>query len=390
METLLQPGARPPRKWTGLRVLIPSIIFSFFLLNVAMRSIPPRWMAFHAWEAATLYATAEGDFAPNFHYANDHAFGDLANMGNLRSFRKYRREVFTTDEFGFRNPPGSGISKPPEFIVVGDSYAAGSGVSDRETLSVQLSDLTGKPAYNGATYRGHWATTKFLIDRLRMRNGLIVWEFSERWLVPESVRSETRIHSRNARLNASEDGELSIVPGKYRQWADDFLAYSPLDILIDRVLRRAQNGVWLPNPSSRAVVVDRLTNGDAMLFLPDELEGFYHPHYENSAYFSEVNALIRETGNELLVVLVPDKYNIYHAPLQGAAPAPSSQSHLDHLEQDLIRSNVPVLNLTSALRLQAAKGLQNKEYDYFIDDTHWNQLGIQVAANEILRYKKIQ
>jgi acetyltransferase AlgX (SGNH hydrolase-like protein) len=390
METLLQPGARQPRKWTALRFLIPGIIFSFFLLNLAMRSIPPRWMGFHAWEAATLYATAEGDFAPNFHYVNDRAFGDLANMGNLRSLRHYRREVFTTDEFGFRNPPGIGVSKPPEFIVVGDSYAVGSGVSDRETLSAQLSDLTGKAAYNGATYRGNWATTKFLIDRLRMRNGLVVWEFSERWLVPESVRSETRIHSHNARLNTSEGAEFSFIPGYYRQWADDFLAYSPLNIFIDRALRRAQNGVWLPNPLSHAVVVNRLTNGDAMLFLPDEVEGFYHPHYENSAYFSEVNALIHETGNELLVVLVPDKYNAYHALLQGSSPAPQSQLHLDHLEQDLIRSNVPVLNLTSALRSQAAKGLQNREYDYFTDDTHWNQLGIHVAATEILRYRKGQ
>ena len=141
----------------------------------------------------------------------------------------------------------------------------------------------------------------------------------------------------------------------YRQWADDFLAYSPLNILIDRALRRAQNGVWLPNPSSHAVVVNRLTNGDAMLFLPDEVEGFYHPHYENSAYFSEVNALIHETGNELLVILVPDKYNVYQALLQGAATAPQGLSHLDHLEQDLIRSNVPVVNLTSALRAAGGK-----------------------------------
>jgi hypothetical protein len=103
-----------------------------------------------------------------------------------------------------------------------------------------------------------------------------------------------------------------------------------------------------------------------------------------------VNALIRETGNEMLVILVPDKYNVYHALLQGAAPAPQGLSHLDHLEQDLIRSNVPVLNLTSALRAQAAKGLQDKEYVYFTDDTHWNQLGIHVAANEILKYRKGQ
>lgn len=374
----------------ALRVLIPSIILASLVFNIALRSVPPQWMAFHAWDAAILYATAEGDFAPNFHYANDRAFGDLANLGNLPSFRRYRKEVFTTDEFGFRNAPGSGASKPPAVIVVGDSYAAGSGVSDQETLSAQLSNLMGETVYNGATYRGHWATTKFLIDRLQMRNGLIVWEFSERWLVPETVRSETRIRSRNARLYASQDAEQSELLRRYGHWADDFSAYSPLSIFIDRMLRNVQNDVWLPNPSRRNVVINHLSNGDPMLFLPDEVDAFYNPHYENSSYFSEVNDLIHRTGNELLVVLVPDKYNVYHSLLKEAAPSPLSQSHLDHLEQDLIHAGVSVLNLTSALSLQASEGLKNKEYDYFIDDTHWNRLGIHVAANAIVRYRRNQ
>src|ERR1700675_2034158 len=62
METLRQSDPRQPRRWTALRVLIPWIIFSSLILNVALRFVPPQWMAFHAWEAATLYATAEGDF----------------------------------------------------------------------------------------------------------------------------------------------------------------------------------------------------------------------------------------------------------------------------------------------------------------------------------------
>src|SRR5262247_2421093 len=57
------------------------------------------------------------------------ASGDLAALSNRPALREFRREVFTTDAHGFRNP---------DIVVFGDSFAAGSGVSDDETLSAQL------------------------------------------------------------------------------------------------------------------------------------------------------------------------------------------------------------------------------------------------------------
>ena len=44
------------------------------------------------------------------------------------------------------------------------------------------------------------------------------------------------------------------------------------------------------------------------------------------------------------------------------------------------------MNLTSALKLQAAKDFPTRKYDYFIDDNHWNQFGIHVAAAAISKY----
>jgi hypothetical protein len=149
-----------------------------------------------------------------------------------------------------------------------------------------------------------------------------------------------------------------------------------------------QDDVWLPNPSHGAVFIDHLKNGDAMLFLPGEVEAFYHPRGEYSAYFSEVKALVGETGNKLLVVLVPNKYVVYRPLLINAGPSPERQSHLGQFEEDLLGLGVPAVNLTSALKLQAAEGLKNRQYDYFIDDTHWNRVGIHVAAATISQYLK--
>lgn len=368
-----------------LRVAIPLMVLASLIVNVASRFIPPARVAFRAWDAASLHATSEGHFAPNFRYANDGAFGDLANIGNLPSLRRYHREVFTTDEFGFRNSPSNGTGGPPAIILVGDSFAVGCGVSDQDSLSAQLSYLTGKTVYNGGTDFGRWDTTKALIDRLQMRNGWIVWELSERWPVPLSVRRETIAPTGTSRVFASENTGRSDLLRRYGRWADDFWAYSPLSVFIDRALLKMQDDVWLPNASREGVFIGHLNNGDAMLFLPREVEDFSSPRRESSAYFSEINALVRGTGNELLVILVPDKYVVYRPLLRNTGPSPERQSHLGQLEEDLLHRGVPVVNLTSALKLEAAEGLQNRRYDYLVDDTHWNRLGIHVAAAAISR-----
>lgn len=276
--------------------------------------------------------------------------------------------------------------------MVGDSFAVGCGVSDQDTLSAQLSYLTGKTVYNGGTDRGRWATTKALINRLRMRNGWIVWELSESHAVPLLARQLFTVGvttpTGTSGVDASENTGRSDLLGKYRRWADDFWVYSPLSIVIDRILLRIQDDVWLPNPSRGAVFVDHLKNGDGMLFMPYQVEAFYHPRYSSSDYFSEVNALVGETGNKLLVVMIPSKYVVYRPLLISAGPSPERQSHWGQFEEELLRLGVPAVNLTSALELQAAEGLQNKEYDYFIDDTHWNQFGIHIAAAAISQYLK--
>ena len=110
------------------------------------------------------------------------------------------------------------------------------------------------------------------------------------------------------------------------------------------------------------------------------------PLHDRGTYLTEISALVHATGNELLVLLVPEKYNVYYPLLsEKGEPPPEGESRLDHLEMDLHRSGIPVLNLTSPLRSQAAEGLQRREYNYWIDDTHWNRLGIETATTAILR-----
>ena len=387
METSRQPDCGQTQKWLGLRFLIPSLILATMLTDVALRFVPPDRIYFHAWEAATLFPTAEGSFTPNFRYENNRAFGDLANLGNLPRFRRYHTEIFTTDEFGFRNPPSRRTDEMPAAILIGDSFAVGASNSDEDTLSAQLtSRLSTGRVYNGGNARPKWTITKDLIERLHMRGGLVIWEVSEREQLPESAGEETHCDSRVAPMTAPPISKGHSILQRLNGLTDWLVTYSPLKILFSSAYRKIENGFLLPNPSGNLVLVSQLRNGDDMLFLKSEVDNFYQPKYDSPNYLFEISALLHCSGNELLVVLVPDKYGVYYPLLRDKQQSPpEGESHLNRLEQDLQRLGVPVLNLMAPLRLQAAEGLQKREYNYRLDDTHWNRAGIQTAATEILR-----
>src|SRR5262249_14207235 len=98
------------------------------------------WLAFRTWEAAISIDCPPGigSFDPGRVYRKDRAYGDLANIGNMPDWRQYRREEFTMDRLGFRNPSLAHGARPVGFVL-GDSFTAGAGISDEDTLPQQLS-----------------------------------------------------------------------------------------------------------------------------------------------------------------------------------------------------------------------------------------------------------
>jgi hypothetical protein len=286
METPGRIRCGPGQKLLVLRFLIPILILATFIADIGLRFVPPGRVYFHAWEAATLHATAVGSFTPNFHYENNHASGDLANMGNLPRFRHYHKEVFTTDRFGFRNPPSEGADEVPSAILVGDSFSVGGGNSDGDTLSAQLtSRLSNGRVYNGANTGPHWIMVNELISRLHMRGGLVIWQMSERQKLPASLQAEGPYTLPSA---SSTVGDRRSIVQRFSDWSDGLLAYSPLRIFLTGAYRKLENGVLFPNPSENLVMVGHLRNGDTMLFLKTEVDNFYQPKYDSPTYLTEI------------------------------------------------------------------------------------------------------
>ena len=110
---------------------IPAFLAVVFLADLAARWLPVDPLTFRAWEALTRYRPPGAAFEPNRRYVHPQSYGDSAAMGNLPERRQYRLETFTTDARGFRN---TAAAVPVTAILAGDSFAVGSGVSDRKSV----------------------------------------------------------------------------------------------------------------------------------------------------------------------------------------------------------------------------------------------------------------
>jgi hypothetical protein len=379
-----------------LGTVIPLILAVTLIAEASCRLIPPARFAFRCWEVLINQDPTKSSavFRPNAGHVAWRSYGDLAAMANLRNLREYRPEIFTSDELGFRNPPASCRLGPPEALLVGSSFSAGSGVADDQTLSARLRVHTGKRVYNAAGFGMDISRVRALARHFGMRRGLVVYEYLERYDVPPPPGGPTEPELAGIRRDAAGGIPAAAGGGLWDRWsaaADKWTQYSPLQIVARRACQRVQNDRLLPNPFARIVQARTLRDGSRQLFIPTDVENARRdrPVDHAAAYFAGVAAELRKEDLDLLVVLVPDKYSVYQ-PLvrdeQEAAAAPSR--YLDRVEAQARAAGVPVVNLTAAFCREAEAGLARGQYLYWRDDTHWNPYGIDVAAREIDRVWK--
>jgi len=364
-------------RWS-LGYVIPRLLVAVFLVDAALRFVSIDPLTFRAWEAVSRYRPAGAAFEPNRRYRNARSYGDLTAMGNLPGLRQYRMEVFTTDALGFRNAAHV-LDTQIGAILIGDSFAVGSGVSDDETVSSRLGQFWGCVVYNAGSEA--WAVVPDqilpVLQRLDLRGRPVIRLYSEDSEVPYVPTTRGRILRQ---LVAGVPAEIRGVAGR----VEGLLTVSPLRILSERALKTLENDRVLPNSYAGNVVKASLRNGDSMLFRTSHVHNFYRSREVAADYWMWLRDALWEAGHDLVVVLVPGKYTVYRPFLvDQRQPGEGAGDYLDRLESELRAMGIPVLNLAPFLSAQAARQLERGEYLYWLDDIHWNARGIALAAAAI-------
>jgi hypothetical protein len=371
--------------------LVVALLVVLFAVDFFMRFLPAEHFTFRAWEAMSLYHGRPGLFAPDRTYFNPRASGDLAHIGNYPELRQFRPERFTTDGCGNRNSPDVFNGEPAEFMLLGDSFFVGSGVDDDHTLSSQLRQLSGFKVYNAAgadVDQAGWVLA--LARKLKMdqaKKGTIVLEYLERLsphrrLVPDK---EDWLSEADSLCNPKP---LWKTRSGWQTMLTNLATVSPLEVYSRSLLQTLQNDVILPNPYKTGVVRETLSNGTPILFFPEEVDRAYSTRDEESPirFWTQLAERIKAANLKFVVLFVPDKYTIYYPLLRKPARGqPQGQRYLSDLEGRLKQVGIPVINLTDEFMRTAASEFQQGRYIYWLDDTHWNSEGIEIAAKAILR-----
>lgn len=368
--------------------LAPTGMVVIVLVNFALCFKSPDWLAFRTWEVATWVNKPNGigPFEPNRVILKEHAYGDLAGIGNMRDMRVYRREEFHVDRFGFRNlqtePPTNCVG-----LVVGDSFTVGAGVSDTETLPVQLSADAAKYFYNAGA-EGSFARAQAAASILHLSSGTLVFQLLERSArnAPPDLSELTE----NPPLELSERhplGQPSATSALVESATELLISdHSPGLILSRKFVKNLEDDFWIPNSYKNEVIRQRLRNGDEMLFLPEDFGPIGDQGKLASAwrcYLAAFSRRMAERHVAMIVLLVPNKGTVYGSLTDTTTGDSGGQNLLARLEKELRAAGVATLNLTPLFQSAAMQLLPQHEYLYWRDDTHWNAQGVKLAADAL-------
>jgi hypothetical protein len=358
-----------------------------FLLDLALRFVPIDPLTFRAWEAMLRrYPNAEGPFTPNKRYHREDSYGGVASIGNLPTLRHYHAADFATDAAGYRNPPL--LARHNVYgILLGDSFAVSSELPEEQTLSAQLTRLSGRYFYNaGAAQPLRLRSTEAVAQRLQMHRGVVIYEFLEAHLLdapPAATPDGARTRSQALVLRALGTSWADRIRIPLNQWHD-----SPFQGLAVKLEKQLHNDVLLPNSFADFVLQEKLRNGETMAFLTSEFKSPANPALAAerwAAYFAWYADELRKDGLEFVVLLVPNRSTIYAPLLEQPRDTSVSRGALEQLASRLQAKRVPTVSLVSRYDAEASARLPGHGYLYLLDDTHWNGDATAIAAHEILQ-----
>ncbi len=301
---------------------------------------------------------------------------------------EYERQV---DHWGYLNPPGPSDGVYP-VVMVGDSYLVELGT---QHVAQALGSIGGVSVYNHGMFGAgpfHEMEKFIWSDRFEPPPRVVVWSLSARELGAGLFLRQP--------LDAWFD--------KIDVWADHRQGSVRSGIRWERFHPSELSRVW-PNTSFVAYGSRRTWAKIKLVVFrewPDEVRGWDDPVYGPLLFYGEnlrllslyraehdapavvqtVRRIARRFGERkivLVVLLVPEKEQIHIAALppayqQALAGGPAL---LAAIQRGLEAEGIPVVNLMPVYQQATMEGRRL----YWRDDTHWNDAGIRLAAEELWR-----
>lgn len=335
------------------RFIYRTLVFGSILLVlhlILVFQIPKEWITHRVHENIIVENKSwfPSGFYPNVDMKMDEV-GDLAYGTEYEVIRK--DVIWKTDKYGFRN---SQYLKNPDILFIGQSFAFGGALSQKETISESVGGLVNLNVYN-------LAPTDFNQFLQHIENKLIepprylIYVSVER-NIPYFEKIKEQVLDQNANQNSLE--LLTFI--------DQIFKSNYLKFIRSRIT--GARGKGYKSPSSNMFFLQ----GEAVLKETD-----YTEIEKDVGIIESYSKKCDSLGVKFLFVPIPNKETTYWE----LVPLQNQPNYLQLLFEKLESRNVSSLNVLELFNCQKAK---NKLYHD--DDTHWNSTGVSVVAQEIVNW----
>lgn len=323
--------------------------------------LPMNFFTFRIWETISVNSmrVMSGPFYPNIHM-------QMVEEGELAPRTPYaqkRKVEWYTDAYGYRNRDTRN-----DVLLIGDSNITGAKLSQDETLASVLEQHLHRDVYSfaPATVNRFLATDRFEETPPKL---VIVSSIERR--IPElpavgenGINSELRdftgelINSSSLLTSLAVTADRISKLGLYHRTLAD----------LERTLGKREYISYNNEFFMEGEHANREFSEDEITRIADVLEGYHH--------------VLQERGIEFVFLPIPNKENIYYQLLPSQKPATFLPRLLTQLEQ----RGIAYIDLQPTFR---ALYQQKQVPLYPVDDAHWNEVAVKVAASLVARHATV-
>ena len=304
--------------------------------------IPLNTFTYRPWEALN-YKSKKGlafPFYPNQSLVMN-SVGDLCHH-TQNEVIKY--ETWKTDRLGYRNDK---FIKKADVLFIGDSFIAGSGLSQDSTIASQLRKKENVLVYNMAP-----SSFNELISLINLgiidKPNLIVYGIVER-SIPAPLSST------NIEYYASNSNIISILK-------DRITRLYLIKYIDSRISKKKGNG--LRGKESEMYFL----NGKNQNYHYDKINGIAETIIQYKNYCDSI-------GVNFIFLPLPNKETVYYKNV----PFYDQPNYITKLDSILDKNGVITINTQKLFNTERVNKLL-----YHLDDTHWNSNGVNIVVNELI------
>ena len=340
-------------------LLAASITIPLILLEVIFRLGGVNLHYYRPHEKLSL--SAKHRYLPNAAVIMTSSHGDMLAIDPSASDIKEEREVkFITDNLGYRNNKKFLDQK---IIIVGDSFIVGNGTSQANILPSILESEFNINVYNISFPGG----PNHYLNRIET----FPHSLSDRCIF-------VFLFEGNDFPNSIEIPQQGIIKSK-------------IIFLINNYRFRFEIGRLFYSLYVRAFMPVNVKKADTILthIVGKKKVGFlekYNKATSRESYRPEekvVQAFEKLINKSDVVFFIPDKLRVYFEYIKDSKSKEMPNKNWEFLESLSENKDVLLINLTKPFIRETGKLLENDQYLYWRDDTHWNGNGMRLTSRII-------